>query len=476
MGTSSANSLDQTLAGQIFSSKEIRANLEILCDDFGSRFAGTESEKKAALFLHDKLRAYGLEDVRSEAFEYCGWTRGTARLKVTSPWQRELSCLSMPMSPPGRAAGKIVDLGNGAPETFAAMDGELRGNIALVSIANPVEAARWIQRTEKYNRTMLAGASAFIFMGDEAGYGPVTGALGFNQWGLIPGIMISKETGLLLRRLIQRHGMAAVEIETTDTTCRKTSWNIIGDVKGSADSAETVVIGAHYDGHDIAQGAHDPASGLVAALAAAQALAQGTERPKHNLRFILFGVEELGLIGAHAYVDGHCEQLDFTRFMLNMDAAGGPGSKILSLYGHDTRTYFRTMAADIDEEFTVDMDRSPLREPDHLSADHYPFMAQGLPCAFIRQLELSVASGFYHTAHDTVDKVRAIDIKEAAYLCARLVWRVADDGNWPFKRTSQEEQTRAQTEYDKSEVRAIEKAVEQLRQQVKKGAKKSAEV
>ena len=119
MGTNPADSLDQTLAGQIFSSKEIRTDLEILCDDLGSRFAGTESEEKAALFLRDKLREYGLEDVRTEEFEYCGWTRGTARLNVTSPWQRELPCLSMPMSPPGRAAGKIVDLGNGAPETFA---------------------------------------------------------------------------------------------------------------------------------------------------------------------------------------------------------------------------------------------------------------------------------------------------------------------------------------------------------------------
>ena len=35
--------------------------------------------------------------------------------------------------------GKIVDLGTGAPEKFAHLEGELCGNIALVSIANPVE-------------------------------------------------------------------------------------------------------------------------------------------------------------------------------------------------------------------------------------------------------------------------------------------------------------------------------------------------
>ena len=465
MTSTRARAPHQQLAGQIFSSREIRANLEILCDDFGSRFAGTEAEKQAAAFLGDQLRAYGLEEVRSEAFEYCGWKRGKARLQLTAPWQRELSCLSMPMSPAAKAAGKIVDLGTGAPEKFAQLEGELRGNIALVSIANPVESERWIQRTEKYNRCVLAGASAFIFMGDEAGYGPVTGALGFNQWGLIPGIMVSKETGLQLRRFAARHGAAAVEVETTDATARQTSWNIIGELKGSSDSAETLVVGAHYDGHDIAQGACDPVSGLVATLAAARALAQIAARPRNNLRFVLFGVEELGLVGAHAYVDAYREQLDRTRFMLNMDSAGAPGGKTLSLYGHDTRSYFRTLAAELDEELVVDMDNSPLREPDHLSADHYPFMAQGIPCAFMRQLDASISSGFYHTAHDTVDKVRALDIKEAAYLCACLAWHVAEDASWPFARTSPEERLQARAEYENGEVRKIERAVEQLRLQ-----------
>ena len=462
MDTTTANAPDQHLAGHIFSSREIRANLEILCDDFGSRFAGTESEQKAAVFLGDKLRAYGLEDVRNEAFEYCGWTRGVARLTITSPWRRELPCLSMPMSPPGQAVGKVVDLGHGDPEAFSECADELKGNIALVSIANPVAAARWIQRTEKYNRSVLAGASAFVFMSDEAGYGPVTGALGFNRWGLIPGVMVSKEIGLLLRRLSQRHGAAVVEVETTDVQERKTSWNIIGEIRGHADSGETAVVGCHYDGHDIGQGAEDPASGLVATLAAAQALVQG-QRPRHNLRFALFGVEELGLVGAHAYIDGYKGQLDTTRWMLNMDAAGGSGAKGLVLYGHDVRAHFHAVAGAMDEDLPVAMDDSPLREPEHLSADHYPFMAQGIPSAFIRPLDASISCGFYHTAHDTVDKVRPLEIKEAAYLCARLAWRVADDGDWPFKRKSPEERVRAREEYDKGEVRQIEEAVEAVR-------------
>ena len=135
MAESAADSTDRALAGRIFSSPETRTTLEILCDDFGSRFAGTESEEKAVAFLLDKLRACGLEQVHTEEFEYNGWTRGAASLSVTAPWQRELECLSMPMSPPGTVSGRIIDVGYGAPEDFDRLGGELRGNIALVNIA-----------------------------------------------------------------------------------------------------------------------------------------------------------------------------------------------------------------------------------------------------------------------------------------------------------------------------------------------------
>ena len=132
-----AKAFDKLLAGEIFTSTEIQTNLEILCDDLGSRFAGTPVEAEAAQFLQATLQRYRLKDVHSEAFEYNGWTRGAARLTITSPWQRELPCLSMPMSPSGRCSGRIVDLGTGSPETFETLQAELKGNIALVNIANP---------------------------------------------------------------------------------------------------------------------------------------------------------------------------------------------------------------------------------------------------------------------------------------------------------------------------------------------------
>ena len=460
-----AKAFDKLLAGEIFTSTEVQKNLEILCDDLGSRFAGTPAETEAAQFLQATLEQYQLKDVHSEPFEYNGWTRGKAKLTVTSPWQRELPCLSMPMSPSGKCSGRIVDLGMGSPETFDTLQTELKGNIALVNITNPASAGRWVHRTEKYNRSILAGARAFIFMANVDGYGPITGALGFNRWGLIPGIMISKETGTLLQRAIRRNGFVEVEIETTDTPTKKTSWNIIGDVKGSTADEDTVLIGVHYDGHDISQGAEDPASGLVAGLEVARVMGIYADKLKRDVRFVLFGVEELGLIGAHAYVNNHPKDIEQTRFMFNLDSAGGGGRKGLMVYGPDSRAYFRTMGQQMNENLMVDFDASPLREPDHLSSDHYPFMTKGVACGFIRDPYSYTWPGFYHTAHDTVDKVDLLKVKEAAFLCARLAWRIANDDNFPFKQMNEKELAEQRATQDVSEVQRIEKAVETLRRQ-----------
>ena len=91
-----------------------------------------------------------------------------------------------------------------------------------------------------------------------------------------------------------------------------TSWNVVGDLTGNEHAREWVLLGCHYDGHDISQGAHDPASGAVAVVEAARVLArQGKEAlGSVGIRFVLFGIEEIGLIGARRYVAGHREELE----------------------------------------------------------------------------------------------------------------------------------------------------------------------
>ena len=59
-------STDQKIVGDVYTSSEAMDNLIILCDDFGSRFGGTPSERQAAEFFKTAMEGYGLSNVHLE--------------------------------------------------------------------------------------------------------------------------------------------------------------------------------------------------------------------------------------------------------------------------------------------------------------------------------------------------------------------------------------------------------------------------
>src|SRR5438094_349954 len=151
-----------------------------------------------------------------------------------------------------------------------------RGKIVVATSRPPRALPRTVHRSEKYHRSVLAGAAAFLYANQYEGYGPETGSIANDREAPIPGISISRESAAYLERLAERLGTVALRLETTDSSAPATSWNVTGELPGEGGSGEWVLLGCHYDGHDISQGAEDPASGAVAVLEAARVLAAHT--------------------------------------------------------------------------------------------------------------------------------------------------------------------------------------------------------
>jgi acetylornithine deacetylase/succinyl-diaminopimelate desuccinylase-like protein len=91
---------------------------------------------------------------------------------------------------------------------------------------------------------------------------------------------------------------------------RKETWNAIGVLRGSTSPNEVVLLTAHLDhlgigpaikGDTIYNGADDDASGTTAVLTLAHILATGS-RPRRTIVFALFGSEEIGGFGNHAFL------------------------------------------------------------------------------------------------------------------------------------------------------------------------------
>lgn len=428
--------LDRQIVGDIYTSQEVMENLTVLCDDYGSRFAGTPEEAAAANFIAERFKRYGLQNVKLEEYPYAGWTRGTATLEILEPMNRTLHCISLPYCPADDITGELVSAGCGSPAEYSALGDTLAGKLVMAQSSSPPDLGRWVHRKEKFERAVLGGAGAFIFVSEHPGVGPETGSLQNDSTAPIPGISVCKEDGEFLLRLLARHGKVTLKLRTTDINEPRTSWNVVADLPGSGrDRNEQVILGCHYDGHDISQGAHDPASGMVSVMEAARVLSAYTAGSlKRTVRFIAFGTEEIGLTGAFRYVDAHASELDGVRFMLNMDAAGGASRKGIVLHQWQTlEPFFQEAAAELNAEV-------PVGQKVHSYSDHFPFFLKGVPSSHMGDPgALPSGRGFGHTAYDTLEKVKLENLRAASAIGARIALRCANADDFPAKRRSQAE-------------------------------------
>lgn len=129
---------------------------------------------------------------------------------------------------------------------------------------------------------------------------------------------------------------------------KRLSKNVVGLVRGTIESDEVIIIGAHYDhlGYgefgslyrgdtpQIHNGADDNASGTAGLIELAQYF--GNYRPKTNILFIAFSGEEMGLLGSAHYVEEPTVDLDNTLAMINMDMIGRMEDNKLIIFGTGT--------------------------------------------------------------------------------------------------------------------------------------------
>ena len=120
----------------------------------------------------------------------------------------------------------------------------------------------------------------------------------------MPSLFVAHEHYALLHRLATRPEPAKtkVEVEITNKFIPGpiTVYNTVGEIPGER-ADEFVVVGAHLDSWDLAQGTTDNGTGSCIVLETARLLARSGVKPKRTIRFVLFTGEEQGLYGSKAY-------------------------------------------------------------------------------------------------------------------------------------------------------------------------------
>ncbi|MFO8061178.1 MAG: M28 family peptidase [Bacillota bacterium] len=422
--------LDRDVLGEGMLSEEPYTLVEDM-SEMGSRFGGTESERRAVDYLLGKMGEYGFTNVHREEFTYTGWRRGTAFLSVAGAAERQFNVISLPHCGTFSVEGELHYMGLGTPAEWEAQGDALEGKIVIVDAKSPHWIRRGIHRLEKYGRAIHAGAAGFIWMRDQGGFLVETG--GLRPGAEIPGIAISREEGMELIRLARKAEgeKLRVRIDTENTVEEMSSWNVVGEIQGDGLEDRVIIVGAHFDGHDICPGSMDDASGAAVAMEAGRLLARHRGQLARTVRIICFPVEEIGLLGSRSYVKAHRDELDDIDFMLNLDGAGRSGEKAVMLQSWpELLPVFGEISADMKWPFVTDTVFG-------MSSDMYPFSYAGVPSGRLADVSgVRTGRDWGHTVADTLDKVSSLDLRSDSTFVARVTARLANWDGWPATRKS----------------------------------------
>jgi hypothetical protein len=211
--------------------------------------------------------------------------------------------------------------------------------------------------------------------------------------------------------------------------------NVVGLVRGSDPALrdEAVLIDAHYDhlgigppvnGDSIYNGADDDASGVVAVLGAARALASGPP-PRRTVIFLATTGEELGLLGTRWYVEHPVVPLERTVANLEIEMigrpdslAGGPGKGWLT--GFERSTMGERLAA---AGIPVVADPRPDQRFFERS-DNIAFALRGIPAHTLSSYNMHRD---YHTPDDEIDRVDLAHLARMVDATARAARLLADE-------------------------------------------------
>ena len=348
------------------------------------RLAGSNGEAEAAEFLRETLASYGYE-AEIQRFPFESVLQYDTSLLVESP-ERTFAASAMGGTVSGAAEAEMVVAGIGRPEEFPP---DTVGKIALMERGT-------LFFSEKAQNAADAGAIAAVIYNN--GPGPFIGRLDGEV--SIPVVSLPQRDGLALIDLISE-GPVTATLSINVTAAKGESSNVVATPPGGDC---TLIAGGHLDSVANGPGANDNASGTAVVVEMARVLAADGEFD--DVCFVLFGAEEIGLLGSAHYVDSLTDLQRLTvRAMLNFDMLG-VGNE-LPIGGSRSIT---EVIADQAEALGIDVLVSSL--PDGLGSDHASFDAVGIPAVIIN----CFCDANYHTAQDVPMFVEPERLKEAGDL------------------------------------------------------------
>lgn len=426
-------------SAQDFSAQRLSDEIRIIsADDFQGRYPGTEGEKKTLDWLQAQYEAMGMEPGGPDGqwLQVIDLKRLTPKGQPTLSWSgatsqgralvagTDFTLRAMNAA----AAGKVVNApvvfagyGIHAPErgwedygdldvTGAVVlvvagepDGELfngpyatnyqsaaykadeakrRGAAAVLTIIDgDAGAAAWRRETggATRTRTLTPGSAELTLSG--AVNRDAAAEMGVDLATLKPRLQTGDFRAFPLDVRITASAEETVEILRTH--------NLLARITGSERPNEVIIYSAHWDhvgvnedtaGDDkIFNGAWDNASGTIGVVEMARQL-KAAPTPKRSIVFAHMAAEEMGLLGAYAYVADPVYPLETTVADINIDMLplSGP-TKDVPIFGKGQNSLEDDLQALAEKEGRYVSDDGQPEQNFYYRSDHFPFARAGVP-------------------------------------------------------------------------------------------------
>jgi len=415
--------------------------LESLTTQIGPRLAGSEAEARARDWGVEKLKSLGFKNVRIEPFELPYWERVVEEASIVTPFSQklEITALGNSVATPSKGIeAEIVRFETLSDLIEAPLDGFEDKIIFVDEVMTRTQDGSgygWAvaKRSGAANEAGRRNALAAIIRSvgtDRDRRSPHTGNMRYED-GVkrVPiGALSNPDADQLTRALRYARELKTAPVKLRlrieVTTKEKTSsGNVIGEIPGKTD--EVIVVGGHLDSWDLGTGAIDDGAGVAITTAAAHLVGQLRGKPQRTIRVVMWGSEEVGLLGASAYAKAHQDELDKHILAFESDFGAGKIWQLQTRFGAKALGKAATMARML-RRIGVGPGANNARGGPDVQA----LRSAGVPVLTAQQNGWDYFD-LHHTPEDTLDKVDPADLAQNVATYAALIYMASEmDGDF----------------------------------------------
>lgn len=309
-------------------SNEAYQTLNELTMNIGHRLSGSQNFTKAMSWGIATLKKKGFVNVRTEKVMVPRWVRGNESIQLLLPRPLNLAMLGLGMSvatPKEGITAEVVVVDSF--DHLEKLGDQVKGKIVLFDVPFESYGKTVAYRSNGPSLAAKYGALACLIrsVGSSSLNTPHTGALSYDpKLPKIPAAALSLEHASLLRRISESGQRIVIKMNMeAEQLADVEAGNVIGEIIGSQNPQDIIVLSGHLDSWDVGQGAQDDGVGCVIAIEAANLIRQMGINPERTIRVVLFANEENGLAGGRAYLDRYKAEMKNHIALVESDSGNG---------------------------------------------------------------------------------------------------------------------------------------------------------